>query len=664
MKGSCLLSSPSPLRRLHPTTHLLTAHAPFLASSYSTFHPWTKLPFKSLCFPRLTLPPLHTVRTQAVVETIPDESECIEIGYIANVHGLKGEVRVKPTTDFPELRFSKPGKRWLKVRVLGKEIIQEVELTNGRGHPGQKSWILSFDGIDTVDKAKQIVGSTLLVRETNRPVLEEGEFYVPDLVGMKVVLKETGKLVGTVVNVFNSGASDLLQVKLKSFEGKHDHSGLLEAETGASSPLVWVPFVEAIVPHVDMAQREIQITPPKGLLELNVRSDGRSKKERRQLEWKQRKKFQQRLIISKKKLTEMGQEHILQGLSFGDKAQKSLLANQIVGINLKLLQQAIQTIDTPYNRCKLTEYIHANSSKLSKSALRISKGHLVHFGSDEKLDSDHEKCERGLHLLSKGKVAVIMVMDDKEDQGSGISDFVGSESAERRSSILQLQNFLLNERKFAKMEKCHTSIPLIIISPTHNLQSTRELFSDNDYFSFDSKKVHFLEEEKLPVVGSSQNTHNVLLRSPWEILHSPVGSGGIFSILSSNDILENLNELGVEYVEVCSLDQRYSFAVGHPLFAGFVDFHEADVGIKVLDDSVDDCNFDMIFSMRFLKKMTKQVEPQLYAVPKLNSHVEKVDNEWIDINVTSPNSYEFHCSIYCCLNHCSPDKVCLMHVTD
>jgi len=55
------------------------------------------------------------------------------------------------------------------------------------------------------------------------------------------------------------------------------------AGTDVSGQLVLVPFVEAIVPDVDMKRREIHITPPKGLLELNLRFDERSKKERRQL---------------------------------------------------------------------------------------------------------------------------------------------------------------------------------------------------------------------------------------------------------------------------------------------------------------------------------------------------------------------------------------------
>lgn len=57
----------------------------------------------------------------------------------------------------------------------------------------------------------------------------------------------------------------------------------MPAQAEASDQLVLVPFVEAIVPDVDLEKREMHITPPKGLLELNLRFDDRSKKERRQL---------------------------------------------------------------------------------------------------------------------------------------------------------------------------------------------------------------------------------------------------------------------------------------------------------------------------------------------------------------------------------------------
>lgn len=61
------------------------------------------------------------------------------------------------------------------------------------------------------------------------------------------------------------------------------NDGFSNIENAHSGHLVWIPFVEAIVPDVDMNSREMLITPPKGLLQLNIRHDRRSKKERRQL---------------------------------------------------------------------------------------------------------------------------------------------------------------------------------------------------------------------------------------------------------------------------------------------------------------------------------------------------------------------------------------------
>lgn len=69
-----------------------------------------------------------------------------------------------------------------------------------------------------------------------------------------------------------------------------------------------------------------------------------------------------------------------------------------------------------------------------------------------------------------------------------------------------------------------------------------------------SEQVWFLEEETLPVVSSSveeHSKHKILMKSPWEFLQRPIGSGGVFSLLSSHDsLLDELGELGVEYIQV------------------------------------------------------------------------------------------------------------------
>ncbi|MBA0637263.1 hypothetical protein Godav_025498, partial [Gossypium davidsonii] len=121
---------------------------------------------------------MATSATKKMIEASKNLSSFVEIGYISSVHGIQGEICIKPNTDFPELWFCKAGRRWLKQQFLSKETIKEVELVERREHPGKKSWILSFSGIETVDQRKKI-----------DHIWKKGEFYTRDLVGMRAILK-------------------------------------------------------------------------------------------------------------------------------------------------------------------------------------------------------------------------------------------------------------------------------------------------------------------------------------------------------------------------------------------------------------------------------------------------------------------------------------------
>lgn len=607
--------------------------------------------------------PIHSTATEEIAETDKSGLEFVEVGYVASAHGLRGEISIKAATDFPELRFLKPGKRWL--RRPGKDVIQEVKLVEGRGHGGKKGWILRFDGVDTVDQAKQLVGSTLLVRDDDRPELEEGEFYTRDLVGMKVILKETSECVGTVIEVFNSGASDLLRVRLSSGDVLNGTKKSKKADTSVPTQFAWIPFVEAIVPDVDMNKREMHITPPEGLLELNIRLDERSKKERRQLEWTERKKFQRRLIAAKKKLSEMEQKHVFHGLRYGEKSQRRLLADQIAGVNSKLLQQALKSLEKPIKRLSATELVNTARIKVTDNSLKIPMKCVAPNASKEHFGENFNLKEKGDNLLAEGKVAVVLTVNGFENGRETDPDLVDSDSGENLL-FSSLEESLLNNQTFIKTED-RMSLPLVLVSPGQDTVSLEMLFSDNDYFGFDPDKVWFLPEEKLPVVNSSvelQSKHKILMKSPWEILQSPVGSGGLIGSLGSHNILEDLGKLGVEYIEISSASQKHP--AGNPLLLGFVDSRKAETGVQIFEDTKDsEESFDMIFSLNFAKLLAKQIDKLRFdAVPKANVHVEMADKEWIDVIPTSPNSYEFRCSIYSSLNACPRDKICLLEVTD
>lgn len=174
--------------------------------------------------------------------------EWLEIGKIVGVQGLKGEVRIYPNTDFPE-RFEDPGTRWLLHPGGAKP--EPIELQSGRYLTGKGLYAVTFAGISDRTQAEALRDCRILVPVSDRPTLEPGEFHVADLIGLAVYDQATQQQIGTVSEVFSAG-NDLLEVKLHHPAGKQ----------------VLIPFVQEIVPIVDLEQGQIQITPPLGLLEI------------------------------------------------------------------------------------------------------------------------------------------------------------------------------------------------------------------------------------------------------------------------------------------------------------------------------------------------------------------------------------------------------------
>jgi 16S rRNA processing protein RimM len=174
----------------------------------------------------------------------------LEVGRIVGAQGLKGEVRVYPDSDFPE-RFEQPGARWLL--YPGQSEPESIELISGRFVEGKGIYILRFTGVSDRSQAEALRDCRLLVRAGDRPALEAGEFHVLDLIGLSVFDQSSQTKVGTVVDVISAG-NDLLEVEL-------------ETSTTEQPQRVLVPFVEAIVPVVDLQAKRVEITPPAGLID-------------------------------------------------------------------------------------------------------------------------------------------------------------------------------------------------------------------------------------------------------------------------------------------------------------------------------------------------------------------------------------------------------------
>ena len=170
----------------------------------------------------------------------------LEIGKIVAAQGLQGQLRVNPSSDFPE-RFTKAGERWL--RAPNGTPPKVIKLLSGRRIPGKSLYVVQFEGINNRNEAESLVGQILLVPSSSRPQLCENEFHILDLIGLQVRLNEKEKCLGVVTGLESAG-NDLLEVEL--LEGKK----------------ILIPFVKEIVPEVHLSQGWIKLSPPKGLLDL------------------------------------------------------------------------------------------------------------------------------------------------------------------------------------------------------------------------------------------------------------------------------------------------------------------------------------------------------------------------------------------------------------
>jgi 16S rRNA processing protein RimM len=173
------------------------------------------------------------------------------VARIGKPHGLRGEVTVQVHTDDPEGRFVE-GAEFRTEAAAGSGVPRRLTIASHRVHRG--IWLLGFEQIPDRTGAESLRGTRLFVDADT--AADDGDddddegWYEDDLVGLTVV-DPSGATLGTVSGLLIGTAQDLLQVTL----------------TDGTEALI--PFVEAIVPEVDVEGGRVVIDPPPGLLDLN-----------------------------------------------------------------------------------------------------------------------------------------------------------------------------------------------------------------------------------------------------------------------------------------------------------------------------------------------------------------------------------------------------------
>ena len=168
---------------------------------------------------------------------LPSEHSILEkrvvIGAIVAPHGVRGEFRIIPLTENPDM-FS-------RLEYLFLEDGRKLSLIAARFH--KNVFLVKAKEVNTMDEAEMLKGKKVLIDSTDLPPLKEDQFYVSDLIGFSV-FNEEGLMLGKLSDVLATGSNDVFVIK------KIDGGEIL------------VPALKANIKEINMAEKSILVRLP------------------------------------------------------------------------------------------------------------------------------------------------------------------------------------------------------------------------------------------------------------------------------------------------------------------------------------------------------------------------------------------------------------------
>ncbi len=166
--------------------------------------------------------------------------EYFEIGQIVNTSGLKGVIKVKPFTD-DITKFNKLKNIYISVKKDLKEFkIEEVRIN-------KNMVFLKLEGIDTIEEAEKYRNYYLKIKRDKAEKLEEGSYYVVDILGCKVYTDKQ-EFLGKIVDVFGTGSNDVY---------------VAQNELGKQ---ILLPATKEVIKNIDIENKTIIVHLLEGLL--------------------------------------------------------------------------------------------------------------------------------------------------------------------------------------------------------------------------------------------------------------------------------------------------------------------------------------------------------------------------------------------------------------
>lgn len=172
------------------------------------------------------------------------QEKLINIGKVISPHGIRGEIKVYPYTDYPE-RHS--WLEWVRVKSeRGDWKLFRVEKSRLKA----SWWLLKLERIDTREDAENLRNQHLYILPEERVSLPEDTYYYDQIIGLEVYTVE-GVLLGEIKEILPTGGQDTYVVQDKNSGRKY-----------------LIPAVKDFLPEINLDQGFLYLDPPEGLLEL------------------------------------------------------------------------------------------------------------------------------------------------------------------------------------------------------------------------------------------------------------------------------------------------------------------------------------------------------------------------------------------------------------
>lgn len=165
------------------------------------------------------------------------------VGKIVNTHGIRGELKILPHTDFPEVRFAPKN----KLKIVNPDSGEQIDVTVASSRLVKQMYIVKLNEYDNINQVEKYKGCELKVSKADAVDLPDNEYYYYEIIGCRVVSDE-GEDLGVIEEILRPGANDVWVVNMPS------RKQLL------------LPVIDDVVLDVDVESKLVKVHLLEGLL--------------------------------------------------------------------------------------------------------------------------------------------------------------------------------------------------------------------------------------------------------------------------------------------------------------------------------------------------------------------------------------------------------------